>query len=148
MKKTKKRAALKKAAKETLITPATEVEETPEAPAVEAQEEVPAVEAAPAPKHRARKAKTETQENEQPKKKRILKKKENADVPASAEESIVLQYDGLELNIAELKERVISAYVEAGHRRGRISKLNLYIKPEDRKVYYVINDKVSDSIDF
>jgi hypothetical protein len=148
MKKAKKRAALKRTAKETLITPATEVEETPEAPAVEAQEEVPAVEAAPAPKHRARKAKAETQENEQPKKRSISKKKENADVPASAEESIVLQYDGRELNIAELKERVISAYVEAGHRRGRISKLNLYIKPEDRKVYYVINDKVSDSIDF
>jgi hypothetical protein len=148
MKKAKKRAAQKKAAKETLIAPATEVEETPEAPAVEAQAEGPTVEAAPAPKHRARKAKAETQENEQPKQKRILKKKEKTDVPASAEESIVLQYDGLDLNVAELKERVISAYVEAGHRRGRISKLNLYIKPEDRKVYYVINDKISDSIDF
>jgi hypothetical protein len=43
---------------------------------------------------------------------------------------------------------MIPACVETGHQRGRISKLNLYIKPEDRKVYYVINDKISDSIDF
>jgi hypothetical protein len=76
------------------------------------------------------------------------KRKEKAEIPANAEETVFLQYNGQELDIAELKERIIAAYVEAGHRRGRISKLNLYIKPEDHKAYYVINDKISGSIDF
>lgn len=64
------------------------------------------------------------------------------------EEQITLQYDFEEWSLAELKERVIETYVEGGHRRGNIKKIALYIKPEERKVYYVINEKESGDIDF
>lgn len=63
-------------------------------------------------------------------------------------EETIIQHDGSEWNMAELKEKAIAAYVAEGHHRGRIKKLTLYVKPEDRKVYYVINEKTSGSIDF
>lgn len=63
-------------------------------------------------------------------------------------EKILIQYDGGEWDVAVLKETAIAAYVEAGHQRGRISKLSVYLKPDERKVYYVVNDKISGSADF
>lgn len=62
-------------------------------------------------------------------------------------EEIILQCAGGEWNVDEVKEQVIAAYVAEGHQRGRISKLSVYVKPEEHKVYYVINDKASGSID-
>ena len=44
-------------------------------------------------------------------------------------------------------EKVIAAYVAEGHRESSVKRLRLYIKPEDRKAYYVVNEKVSGSVD-
>ncbi len=64
------------------------------------------------------------------------------------EEVITLQIDNGEWTLNELKEKAFDQYVSDGHRRGNIKKAAFYIKPEDRKVYYVINDKVTGSVDF
>ncbi len=66
----------------------------------------------------------------------------------TATEEMILQHNGGEWNMAELKEKAVAAYVAEGHRRGRIKKLILYVKPEERKIYYVVNDKISGNIDF
>ena len=62
-------------------------------------------------------------------------------------ETIILQSAGVEWNVAELRKRVIDAYVSEGHRQGWIKTLELYIKPEEHKVYYVINGKTTGSVD-
>jgi len=62
------------------------------------------------------------------------------------QETIVLQSAGVEWNIAELRQKVIDAYIASGHRWGNVKSLELYIKPEERKVYFVINGKVTDSV--
>lgn len=62
-------------------------------------------------------------------------------------ESIILQAAGVEWDVNAVKEQVIAAYVAEGHRRGRISDLSLFLKPEEHKVYYVINGKITGSID-
>jgi hypothetical protein len=49
---------------------------------------------------------------------------------------------------AELNEQVIPVSVKVWHWRGHISKLTLYSKPAERKAYCVINDKITESIDF
>ncbi len=67
---------------------------------------------------------------------------------AAEDKVICLQYGGGEWNVADLEEKAIAAYVGEGHRRGRIKKLIVYLKPEEHKVYYVINDKTTGSIDF
>jgi len=73
--------------------------------------------------------------------------KRKAAAKSAPTEEIVLQCAGGEWNVDEIKEQAIAAYVAEGHQRGRISKLSLYVKPEERKAYYVINDKADGSID-
>lgn len=63
------------------------------------------------------------------------------------EEIMVLQLAGKEWNIAELRGQAVAAYVAEGHRASAIKRLELYIKPEDGKAYYVVNGKANGSID-
>jgi len=65
----------------------------------------------------------------------------------SLTEEIIVQYNGGQWDVAALKEAAISAYVAQGHQRGRIRKLALYIKPHERKVYYVVNEKIAGRVD-
>ncbi len=64
------------------------------------------------------------------------------------EKEVMIQYGGGEWSVADLEEKAIAAYVAEGHRRGRISKLMVYLKPEERKIYYVVNDKITGSTEF
>lgn len=41
----------------------------------------------------------------------------------------------------------MAAYVAEGHRASAIKKLTIYLKPEERKAYYVINEKATGDID-
>lgn len=62
-------------------------------------------------------------------------------------ETLVIQAAGNEWDVDAVKEQVIAAYVAAGHQRSGISSLTVYIKPEERKAYYVINGNTSGSAD-
>lgn len=63
-------------------------------------------------------------------------------------EEIYLQMnDGAEWNIADCKARAIAAYVAEGHRESSVKKLVIYLKPEEGKAYYVINDRLNGSVD-
>lgn len=70
-------------------------------------------------------------------------KKAAAAKPAAkkAAETLVIQAAGNEWDIAAVKEQAIAGYVAEGHQRSGITSLTVYIKPEERKAYYVINDK-------
>ncbi len=63
-------------------------------------------------------------------------------------EEVIIQFAGAEWSVSDLKEAAIAAYVADKHRRGSISKLALYVKPEERMAYYVVNDKVAGSVSF
>ena len=52
-----------------------------------------------------------------------------------------------EWNVSELAERAKAAYLAEGHRAASIKKLCLYVKPEDGKAYYVVNDKAAGNIE-
>jgi len=83
----------------------------------------------------------QTEENAQPSvPKRVAKD--------TIERKTLIQFDGGEWSVADLEEKAIAAYVAEGHRRGRISKLTVYIKPEEKKIYYVVNDKITGSTEF
>ena len=62
-------------------------------------------------------------------------------------EEIYLQAGGTEWNISDCKERVKAAYVESGHKASSVKKLEIYLKPEEGKAYYVVNDDVNGCID-
>lgn len=76
------------------------------------------------------------------------KKAVKAAAPAAEKmEEIVIQYSTMEWKGSELLEKAKAAYVAEGHRAAGIKSLNLYVKPEEKKAYYVINEKTTGSID-
>lgn len=124
-------------AKKTTAKKAAEVKEV-KAPVVEekATGVVPAAEKVVTEKKAAKKpaekkttaAKTET--------KKVEKKDE-----------VFVQFAGEEFAVDEVMDKAKAAYIAEGHRASAIKSVRLYIKPEERKAYYVINDKAAGCIE-
>ena len=72
--------------------------------------------------------------------KETVKKTTTRRTPTKKVEEIYLQAGGAEWNVSACKERAVAAYVESGHKASSIKKLVIYLKPEDGKAYYVVND--------
>ena len=81
-------------------------------------------------------------EKKAPASKKSAKKSDIAPAPAS---SFILQYGGGEYDIERIRESV--AADSKGKIRGKIESLDIYVKPEEHAVYYVINGKKSFRID-
>lgn len=79
--------------------------------------------------------------------KETAKKTTARKTPVKKVEEIYLQAGGAEWSVSACKERAVAAYVEGGHKASSVKKLVLYLKPEEGKAYYVINDDVSGSVD-
>ena len=60
---------------------------------------------------------------------------------------ITVQYQGNEVSVASVEEKVKAAFVAEGHKAGSIKTLNIYVKPEEFAAYYVINEKYSGRVD-
>lgn len=52
---------------------------------------------------------------------------------------VLIQFSGLESNLADAYQRVKDAYVASGNSLDSIKEIKLYIKPQDFTAYYVIN---------
>ena len=50
-----------------------------------------------------------------------------------------MQYQNLEADLNTVIENVKNTYIAEGHRVSSIKELQVYVKPEDRCAYYVIN---------
>jgi len=62
-------------------------------------------------------------------------------------DEVFVQFAGEEFAVEEVMDKAKAAYVAEGHRASTIKSVRLYIKPEERKAYYVINEKAAGSID-
>lgn len=60
---------------------------------------------------------------------------------------LIMQYQGDEFDIDKLVEAA-KADFHASKKRTLITGLKVYVKPEDRMVYYVINEKFEGKISF
>ena len=58
-----------------------------------------------------------------------------------------IQFAGAEYKESEIMAKVEEAYKAEGHRLSSIRSIELYVKPEDGKAYYVINEKTAGSVD-
>lgn len=74
-------------------------------------------------------------------------KRASAKLPIQKVEEVYLQSGGEEWNISDCKERAVAAFVAQGHRPSTVKKLVVYLKPEEGKVYYVVNDGETGSFD-
>lgn len=80
--------------------------------------------------------------------KRGSAKKEDAKKDDNKEKQIFIQYAEKEVTVETIEERVKKAWESEGHRASSIKKLDVYIKPAEAAVYYVINGKNAGRVDF
>lgn len=59
---------------------------------------------------------------------------------------MVLQYEGSDMLVNELERRVKAEWRAEGYKSKDIKELEMYIKPEDGQVYFVINEIFTGSI--
>lgn len=62
---------------------------------------------------------------------------------AKAAAKIVLQVDGRDLDMESITERVKKAYADEGHSASSIKDIAIYIKLEEKMLYYVIDGYAS-----
>ncbi len=92
----------------------------------------------------AKKATTKaTAEKKTTTKKATTTKKETA----KKETTITVQFQGNEVAVATVEEKVIAAFVADGHKASTIKTLNIYVKPEEYAAYYVINGEFTGRVD-
>lgn len=89
-----------------------------------------------------RKPLTEAQKSEMAKRRAEEIKKANNMVPA-----LILQYQGSDIDLHTLVERAKAVFKEK-HKRTRITDMKVYLKPEERIAYFVINESFEDKIEF
>lgn len=63
---------------------------------------------------------------------------------ASVKTNVKLEFQGATFDVKELEKKALN---EAKKENKNVDKLNLYIKPQDNKVYYTVNDSVSGNVD-
>ncbi len=71
-------------------------------------------------------------------KKTTAKKTTKAAAEVKAE--VFVQYQGMETSEKEIMDKVIAAWEAEGKKASAIKRVKLYVKPEDYKVYFVINE--------
>lgn len=67
---------------------------------------------------------------------------------ASAQKNIVVQYQNKDRKTDELLQLIKEDALSKGINESDFSKVDVYIKPEEQKVFYVINEEINGSIDF
>jgi ribonuclease HI len=60
-----------------------------------------------------------------------------------ASQSVTLQFDGRDVSLNNLIDRVKAAYVAEGHKEASIKNVEVYVKPSENMAYYVIDGYAS-----
>ena len=67
---------------------------------------------------------------------------------ATAQKNIVVQYQNRDKKTDEILLQIKEDALCKGFSEADFAKIDVYIKPEDNKIFYVVNDKLNGSIDF
>jgi hypothetical protein len=59
-----------------------------------------------------------------------------------------VQYQGRDVSYTDLVNRIKDMWKEQGKRETSLKNLNIYVKPEEFKAYYVINGNIKGEIEF
>lgn len=62
--------------------------------------------------------------------------------------SLFVEYAGKQVTEKEIIASVKKVWTKAGHKIGEIKTMELYVKPEESAVYYVINKTESGKVEF
>lgn len=67
---------------------------------------------------------------------------------ASAKKNLVIQYQGRERSEKHLLDLIYQDIMEQGVKEEEIENIDIYVKPEEQAVFYVINRKIEGQIAF
>lgn len=67
---------------------------------------------------------------------------------ATAQKNIVIQYQSSDRRADELLSQIKADALSRGFSEADFAKVDVYIKPEEHKVFYVVNDELNGCIDF
>ena len=130
--------------------PEVDTKKKPEVETVEPKKEAAAKKAEP--KKEAAPVKKETapvKKEAAPAKKPAAKTKKAVKEKAPMVPELYVQYTDngdQEVNIADIIAQIKALYVAEGHRESSIKSLKVYLKPQEWKAYYVINNKIEGNI--
>ncbi len=133
-------------------TPEADLKKDTKAAAVPVKETKPAETKKEETKKEEVKTEVVKKEAESSEKKSQAKTKKSSNVkkePLTPE--MFVQYDdpagAQEANVADIVAKVKAVYVAQGHRESSIKSLQIYMKPQMWKAYYVINHKIEGDVD-
>ena len=113
-------------------------------PATEAVGEEPVQERKkPGRKPKTEQVKAEQAKAEQVKTEAVQPRQEQAEKETT---TVFVQYAGLESEVGSLTKAALADF-KASHKNADVTSLNLYIKPEDRAAYYVINGEFTGKVE-
>ena len=69
-------------------------------------------------------------------------------VYASAKKNVVIQYQGRERSEKNLLDLIYQDMLNQGINEGEIENIDIYVKPEEQAVFYVVNKKIEGQIAF
>ena len=95
------------------------------------------------PKKRGRKPSSTTKKSTTKK----TTRKTTSKAAEGTQETVVLQFYGEDANVNDIVGKIKDTFAGEGHRISSIKKLQVYLKPEERAAYYVINDKQAGKVD-
>ena len=93
---------------------------------------------------KATKAKAEKEEKEVAEKKPAAKRTTKKAVKTT----FVVQAAGKEVSMEEAVERVKEAWTAAGNKAADLKEIAVYVKPEEKAIYYVVNGDVTGKVEF
>ena len=65
---------------------------------------------------------------------------------AKLKENLIFQVDGQDYDLSDVISMVKEDW--KGNKMGSVLQLDVYVKPEDSRVYYVVNKETEESVDF
>ena len=66
---------------------------------------------------------------------------------AKINQQMTLQFNGCEYDLGAVEANVKKSWKEAGHKLTEIADLDIYVKPEEATVYYVVNKTVEGKVE-
>lgn len=66
---------------------------------------------------------------------------------AKVKQQMVLQFDGNEYDLNAVEANIKKDWKDAGKKLSDIETLDIYVKPQEAKAYYVVNKEVEGKVD-
>ena len=92
---------------------------------------------------KATKAKAETTEKEV-----VEKKTTKRTTKKAVKTTFVVQAAGKEVSMEDAIAKVKEAWVAEGNKETELKEIAVYVKPEDKAIYYVVNGDVTGKVEF